>query len=153
MEKRKLTRRDFLKASTATSVAASFLASSAGLMKGLAKAESPALQSDVQVIPGRCFECHVQCGLLVHVKDGRAIKVEGMPEFVNRGAVCAKGQSTIKNLYSPERLNYPLKRTKPKGDLDPGWVRISWDEALDTIATRFKEIQEKYGTETNTRLD
>jgi anaerobic selenocysteine-containing dehydrogenase len=148
MEKRKLTRRDFLKASTATGVAAGFLASSASMAKGLVKAKSPNLQPEVKVIPARCFECHVQCGLLVHMKDGRPIKVEGMPDYVNRGAVCAKGQSTIKNLYSPERLNYPLKRTNPKGDADPGWVRISWDEALDTIASRFKEIQEKYGTET-----
>jgi anaerobic selenocysteine-containing dehydrogenase len=104
MEKTKFTRRDFLKASTATGVAAGFLASSASLMKGLAKAKGPNPQAEVKVIPGRCFECHVQCGLLVHIKDGRPIKVEGMPEFVNRGAVCAKGQSTIKNLYSPERL-------------------------------------------------
>jgi anaerobic selenocysteine-containing dehydrogenase len=147
MEKTKLTRRDFLKASTATGVAAGFLASSAGLMKGLAKAKSPSAQGEVQVVPGFCHECHVQCGLLVHIKDGRAIKVEGMPDYVNRGAVCVKGQSTIKNLYSPERINYPLKRTNPKGDADPGWVRISWDEALSTIAAKFHEVKEKFGPE------
>ena len=56
-----------------------------------------------------------------------------------------QGQATVKNLYSPERLNYPMKRTRPKGELDPGWVRISWDEALDIIVKRVNEIKAKYG--------
>lgn len=98
-----------------------------------------------RIVPGRCHECHPQCPLLVHVRGGRVIKVEGDPQGPNRGAVCAKGQATVKNLYSPERLNYPMKRTRPKGEADPGWVRISWDEALKTIVERFKQIQERYG--------
>ncbi|MCJ7567031.1 MAG: molybdopterin-dependent oxidoreductase [Anaerolineales bacterium] len=146
MKQTKVSRRDFLKFSGATGTAATFLATNAGVLKGLAKSDNiPASQTDVQVIPGKCFECHVQCMNLSHIRDGRVVKVEGFPEYVNRGALCAKGQSTIKNLYSPERLNYPLKRTNPKGDPDPGWVRISWDEALDTIAENLLAIKEKYG--------
>ena len=107
--------------------------------------EPVSTQGSVQVIAGRCHECHVRCSMLVHVADGRVVKVEGNPNGPNRGALCAKGQSTIKNLYSPERLNYPMRRTRPKGDPDPGWVRISWDEALTTIVTTLKRIKEQYG--------
>lgn len=56
-----------------------------------------------------------------------------------------KGQATVRNLYSPERLNYPMKRIRPKGDTDPGWVRISWEEALTTIAATLKQIKSKCG--------
>ena len=100
---------------------------------------------DIRVVPGRCHECHVQCAMLVHVHDGHVVKVEGDPRSVNQGTLCARGLATVRNLYHPERLDYPLMRTRPKGDPDPGWVRISWDEALDRIATRLKEIQAEYG--------
>ena len=98
-----------------------------------------------RVVRGRCHECHVQCAMLVHVRDGKVVKLEGDPKFVNQGALCAKGLASLRNLYHPERLNFPLLRTRPKGDPDPGWVRISWDEALDRIATRLKEIAAEFG--------
>jgi anaerobic selenocysteine-containing dehydrogenase len=106
---------------------------------------SSASTDELRIIPGRCYECHVQCAMLVHVRDGQVVKVEGDPAFVNQGALCAKGIATVRNLYHPERLNYPLMRTRPKGDPDPGWVRISWDEALDRTVTRLKQIQAEYG--------
>jgi len=102
-------------------------------------------QSSVEVVGGRCHECHAQCSMLVHVANGRVIKVEGNPNGPNHGALCAKGRSTVQNLYSPERLNYPMKRTRPKGESDPGWVRISWDEALTTIVTTLSRIKEQHG--------
>jgi anaerobic selenocysteine-containing dehydrogenase len=98
-----------------------------------------------RVVRGRCHECHVQCAMLVHVRDGKVVKLEGDPNFVNQGALCAKGLASLRNLYHPERLNFPLLRTRPKGDPDPGWVRISWEEALDRIATRLKEIAAEFG--------
>jgi sulfite dehydrogenase (quinone) subunit SoeA len=115
---------------------------------GTAEAANP--EPTVQVVKGRCYECHVQCFVEVLVRDGRVLKVQGdqtpnNPRIVNEGALCAKGQASVKNLYSPERLNYPLKRTRPKGEADPGWVRISWDEALGTIATKVAEVKGKYG--------
>jgi anaerobic selenocysteine-containing dehydrogenase len=100
---------------------------------------------ELRIVPGRCYECHVQCAMLVHVRDGHVDKVEGDPHFVNQGTLCAKGIATVRNLYHPERLAYPLMRTRPKGDPDPGWVRISWDEALDRIVTKLKQIQAEYG--------
>ena len=97
------------------------------------------------VVGGRCYGCHTQCGLRAHLKDGRVLRVEGEPFFRNMGALCPKGLSSVRKLYAPDRLNYPMKRTRPKGAEDPGWVRISWEEALDTIAGKLKDIQKKYG--------
>jgi anaerobic selenocysteine-containing dehydrogenase len=83
--------------------------------------------------------------MLVHLRDGKVVKVEGDPKSVNQGALCAKGLASLRNLYHAERLNFPLMRTRPKGDADPGWVRISWDEALERIATKLKQIAAEYG--------
>ena len=143
MEKPKLTRRDFIKVSAVTAFAGGVAARTA--RRGLVKSPVNQTGPEVKVIPGLCFECHRQCLMLNHIRDGRVIKVEGSQESFNQGALCAKGQSTVINLYHPERLNYPLKRTHPKGDPDPGWVRISWDEAIDTITNKIAEVIEKYG--------
>jgi anaerobic selenocysteine-containing dehydrogenase len=146
MDKAACTRRQFI-VTAAVGSGAAILTPEHQVLSEIAQvsAEPESAQSSVQVIAGLCHECHVQCSMLVHVSDRRVVKVEGNPNGPNRGALCAKGQSTIKNLYSPERLNYPMKRTQPKGDSDPGWVRISWEEALTTIVTTLKRIKEQYG--------
>jgi Molybdopterin oxidoreductase len=56
-----------------------------------------------------------------------------------------QGQGRTQLVYHPDRLNFPLQRTRPKGDPDAGWQRISWDEALDGIAARLNSIRETYG--------
>ena len=61
--------------------------------------------------------------------------------------MCIKGKAAPELLYHPERLNYPLKRTRPKGDPDPGWMRISWDQALRDIAEKLVAIRERHGSE------
>lgn len=95
-----------------------------------------------------CFECHTKCGVLAHVRDGRLVKVEGDPDHpISRGVMCSKGLAATQILYHRDRLNYPLKRTTPRGDADPGWQRISWDEALDTIASKLLEIRSRHGAE------
>lgn len=82
------------------------------------------------------------------VKDGRAIRVEGDEgSLQSMGNCCTKSQSSVRAAYHPDRLMYPMKRTNPKGSADPGWVRISWDEAIETVVSKFKEIQEQYGGE------
>ena len=55
--------------------------------------------------------------------------------------------STLQRLYNPNRLLYPMKRTAPKGAEDPGWVRITWDEAYKTIAANMLAAKKKYGPE------
>ncbi len=87
----------------------------------------------------------MECGVWVTVKNGRAVKIEGDSDaFQSRGNCCAKSMASLQAAYHPQRIKYPLKRTRPKGE-DPGWVRISWDEALKTTAEKLKEIQSKYG--------
>ena len=94
-----------------------------------------------------CRGCgKMECAVWVTVQNGRAIKVEGDESgFGSYGNCCAKSQASLQACYHPDRLRFPLKRTNPKGDDDPGWVRISWDEALQTTADNFMEIKEQHG--------
>jgi len=81
-----------------------------------------------------CIHCAALCGAIAYVKDDYLIKVEGDPDSLsNAGTLCPKALAARQEIYHPDRLKYPMKRTKPKGETDPGWVRIGWDEALDTI--------------------
>ncbi len=101
-------------------------------------------RSGAQVIKSQCYICNSGCDALAYVKDGRVIKVEGDPSSpITKGVLCAKGLSSAHMLYHPDRLKYPMKRAGAKGE--DRWERVSWDEALDTIAQRFKEVQAKYG--------
>lgn len=93
-----------------------------------------------------CTSCYCSCGVLAHVKGGRVIGIQGDPDHPNnRGALCPKGISGIELLHHPDRLNYPMKRAGERGQ--GKWQRISWEEAIDTIATRLSEIKEKHGAE------
>ncbi|MBI4492646.1 MAG: molybdopterin-dependent oxidoreductase [Chloroflexi bacterium] len=92
-----------------------------------------------------CSLCYSYCALRVHVVDGVVVKIEGNPDSgTNRGRICARGMSGIMTLYDPARVNVPLKRTNPNKGLgiDPGWVEISWDEALDTIVERLRKLRQ-----------
>lgn len=95
-----------------------------------------------------CNMCNqtAKCGLKVHLKDNKVVRVEGVADHP-RSTPCVKGLASVQALYDPNRLLYPMKRTNPdkSPDSDPGWERISWDEALDTIAEKFNEAKEKYG--------
>jgi anaerobic selenocysteine-containing dehydrogenase len=84
--------------------------------------------------------CINSCGINAYVEDGKLVKVEGMPEHaVSEGYICPRGEALVEYVYSPERLQYPMKK------VDGEWQRITWDEALDTIANELKKIKEKYG--------
>ncbi|MEI3230558.1 MAG: hypothetical protein V8S24_04440 [Gordonibacter pamelaeae] len=90
--------------------------------------------NDTVAVKTCCRGCgKMECGVKVVVQNGRAIRVEGDEgAWQSMGNCCTKSQSSIQAAYHPDRLHYPMKRTNPKGD-EPGWVRITWDEALDTI--------------------
>ena len=92
--------------------------------------------------PGVCKMCmQGDCFMRVHVVDGVVVSVEGDPRApTNQGTLCSRGAASIMQLYNPWRIKAPLKRTNPNKGLneDPGFVEISWDEAIQTVADRFK---------------
>src|SRR3990172_5479671 len=105
---------------------------------------SPAGARDDVWIPSSCNLCYGTCSTLVHRVDGVVVKIEGNPDsVVGKGRLCGKGVSGLMSHYDPNRLTRPLRRTNPqKGlDEDPGWKEISWDEALDEIATVLKRLR------------
>jgi anaerobic dimethyl sulfoxide reductase subunit A len=90
------------------------------------------------------FDCGGRCPLRLHVKDGRIIRVEGddaqEPEQLR---ACLRCRAYRKEVYHPERLMHPLKRVGPKGE--GRFERISWDEALETIAQELGRVKDTYG--------
>lgn len=100
----------------------------------------------LKVRKSTCYFCHMNCGMLVTVEDGKAVKVTGDPEHpFNQGAQCPRGAAALNHLFHEGRLNYPLKRVGPRGSGQ--WKRVSWDEALDNIALKLKSIRETGGPE------
>jgi molybdopterin-containing oxidoreductase family molybdopterin binding subunit len=96
-------------------------------------------------VPSVCMGCYNCCGIRVHRVDGRVVNIEGDPEAPNsQGHICAKGKARFLDLYDPDRLLRPLKRTNPEKGLgvDPQWQEISWEEALDTITERLARVLE-----------
>ena len=99
-----------------------------------------------RIVKGLCFGCLSLCGTIFHVEDEKITKIEGNPEHpVSKGFICAKSQATQEIISHPDRILYPLKRAGAKGE--GKWKRISWDEALDEIATKLVENKEKFGPE------
>jgi molybdopterin-containing oxidoreductase family molybdopterin binding subunit len=103
----------------------------------------PPLQEDVWV-PSTCSLCYGTCSILAHRVDGVVVKIEGNPDSaIGKGRLCGKGVSGIMTHYDPNRLRYPMRRTNPKKGLheDPGWKRISWEEALSEIGEVLRKLR------------
>jgi molybdopterin guanine dinucleotide-containing S/N-oxide reductase-like protein len=120
-----------------------------------------------KVVHAACpHDCPDACGVLITVQDGRATKIQGDPEHpVTRGFLCAKVAKYLDRVYSPDRVLYPMRRIAPKGPVaeerssapqgrgrealphEQSWQRISWDEALDEIASRLRTISAEFGSE------
>ena len=94
-------------------------------------------------IPSACGLCYGTCSIRGHRVNGTLVKIEGNPESaIGRGRLCGKGVSGIMTLYDPNRVDVPLRRTNPvKGmGVDPGWMEISWEEALDEVVDRLRKV-------------
>ena len=91
-------------------------------------------------VVGACpHDCPDTCSILTTVEDGKAIAVRGNPDHpFTRGRLCVKVNNYEERVYSDKRLLYPLRRVGPKGSKQ--FQRISWDEAIETIAKRWKSI-------------
>jgi anaerobic selenocysteine-containing dehydrogenase len=98
-------------------------------------------------IQGYCALCWSSCGCISVVDDGRLVAVEPDPSHPTGKALCAKGRAAPELVHHEERLLFPLRRTRPKGDPEPKWRRISWDEALDTTAAALARLARKSGIE------
>jgi len=144
----KLTRRIFIMASGAT---ATWLAT------GCATAPAPVTSAFVpraarpsgpaqggNWVASTCQGCTQWCAIQIFVQDGRAIRVRGNPlSKTNHGYVCPRGHMIPQQMYDPDRVKTPMKRTnlaKGRG-IDPKFVPISWDEALNTVADKMIELR------------
>ena len=81
-----------------------------------------------------CPLCVSRCGATATVDEGRLVALRPLPGHPTGQAICVKGKAAPEIVAHPDRLLYPLRRTTPKGAADPGWERLSWEEALATIA-------------------
>ncbi|TAK24426.1 MAG: molybdopterin oxidoreductase family protein [Chloroflexota bacterium] len=91
-------------------------------------------------------DCPDQCSMLATVRDGKLLSVAGDPEHpFTRGWLCAKVAKYEQRVYSPDRLATPLRRTGPKGS--GSFAPISWDDALDEIVERWREVARRWGSE------
>lgn len=88
-----------------------------------------------------CINCSTVCGIIAHLREGRAVKIEGNPRDPNsRGHICAKGHAALNMLYDPGRILFPLRRAGRRGE--GKWQRIGWDEALAEVAARLRALRE-----------
>ncbi len=90
-------------------------------------------------------DCPDTCGITSLVEGDRLVRISGEKSSVTQGFLCVKAHFYVDRVYHPERLLYPMRRVGRKGE--GKFARISWDEALDEIATRFKEILARWGGE------
>jgi len=97
--------------------------------------------------PSYCTLCRSRCGCTAVLDGNRLVAVEPLVGHPTGGALCAKGRAAPEMVDSPRRLTRPLRRTRPRSDPDPGWVEISWDEALGEIADRLGAIRAAHGAE------
>ena len=101
---------------------------------------APAVRSSRRRLKVVCpHDCPDTCVMTVDVEDGRAVAIGGDPDHrFTRGFLCAKVNHYLDRVYSPERVLHPMRRVGGKGE--GRFERISWDEALDTVASRLREI-------------
>ena len=90
--------------------------------------------------------CTSRCGVIATVEDGKFTTVNADPDHPN-GCICVKGTAAPEIVYSPDRLRQPMVRTRRKGDGNPGWVEITWDQALTLAARRLNDIKANFGPE------
>jgi len=141
-----LSRRQFLKLGGVSALSALALGGGLEYLTPIAQA-SPLLAEDGRLY-GTCGVCSMGCAYIAHLRDGRITHVTGNPaDQTAEGFLCVKGYSSVRLLYDPDRLKYPMKRTNPERGVgvDPGWVKITWDEALDLTAGNLKAVRDRYG--------
>src|SRR5215813_6582193 len=136
-------RREFLKVLGASSAAIATTACQEDTGKLI-----PYLISPDQTVPGvstyyatTCRECSAGCGIISETRDSRSIKLEGNPDHpLNRGALCARGQSALQGLYNPDRLRGPMQK------VNGAWQAITWDKAIDALGQGLAQRKAQAGS-------
>jgi nitrate reductase NapA len=141
-----LNRRDFIKANA---VAAAAATAGMAVPTTVLSAEQASARSVIRWDKAPCRFCGTGCSVLVGVQNNKVVATQGDPDApVNRGLNCIKGYFLSKILYGADRLQTPLLRKKNgKYDKDGEFTPVSWDEALDTMAAKWKEAIRKHGPE------
>ncbi len=104
------------------------------------------MTSPVQLVPTGCpHDCGGKCVLVAHVRDGVIERITSDEGDDPQLRACQRGRAYRQRVYHPDRLKYPLRRTGPRGSGQ--FTRISWDEALDTVARELLRVKEHYGPE------
>ncbi|HEX3535177.1 MAG TPA: molybdopterin-dependent oxidoreductase [Stellaceae bacterium] len=112
------------------------------------EAPRPAPQPGETIVTSTCaHNCGGRCVVNAHVRDDRIVHISTdmrrwNPEHPPLPA-CARGVGQIERVYHPDRLKYPMRRVGPRGSGE--WQRISWDEALDTVAREMRRVRDTYG--------
>nr|WP_253904791.1 molybdopterin-dependent oxidoreductase [Adlercreutzia sp. ZJ473] len=151
MKENSITRRGFVASAAAMAVAAAAGAHLGALpQEAWCEPASAAGKLDAKdgEYHGYCAMCMERgsCGNITTVKDGVVVSIEGDPARPsNKGTLCPRGKGAIMNMYNPYRIKAPMKRTNPeKGmDVDPGWVEITWDEAIGIAAEKLREVYDR----------
>jgi len=138
-----VSRRDFLKVSGVSAGALTAGSILSGKLKTLVPTPIGKRLVGEEFVPTTCWIGKQDCGMLARVVNGRLVSFQGHPNHPrNKGTLCPKGVAQIQSIYDPNRVKAPLKRTNKKGV--PGtWEQISWDEALDIVADRVKDVLER----------
>jgi len=137
-------RRDFIRVGGAGLAGAAALGGATGNWYGLYASPIPDPGTDGEVVPSFCELCFWKCGIRAHVKDGRVTKIQGNPhDPLSRGMLCPRGAGGTGLLYDPDRLRQPLMRSGARGS--QRFQEVSWDTALDAVASRFRKIADEYG--------
>lgn len=144
----KLSRRSFIKASVATGVIAAGAGGTKPMLQALAESSGKENKqaSEGEWRPTVCQGCTTWCAVQVKVVNGRAVKVRGNPHSKannHDGKVCPRAHLSLQQVYDPDRIKTPMKRTNPKKgrNEDPQFVPITWDEAIDEIAEKLLELR------------
>jgi anaerobic selenocysteine-containing dehydrogenase len=138
----RVTRRTFLKGAGAAGAVLAADRVVGGPLQTLVSAKGAEEPLVEDWFPTTCWIGKQDCGLLARRLNGRVVKLEGNPASPrNLGTLCPKGVAQIVSLYDPDRVRTPLVRTNDKGV--PGtWRRASWDEALELVAERVREVRD-----------
>ena len=142
----KLTRRDFIKASVVTGgmLATGFVFAQPATNAMARRKAKAAGAAKGEWVATACQGCTQWCAVQIFVQNGRAVGVRGNPlSKTNGGYCCPRGHLIPQQTYDPDRVKVPMKRTNPlKGrGVDPKFVPITWDEALNTVADKMMELR------------